>query len=183
MSKFYNSQQDNQGKGLSLHSNIFDGKTIDQTSWSYKNLLGITPTKSEVRVHTANGYGSTNTMIRRFTTVVTNIGADITYADSATLGASFTINTFGTYAISHSGSFSTASALGISLNSTQLTTIINSIAAANRLALATSTALDFAINCSVTLKLAPGDVIRPHNQGGASGTDAGVTTFTITKVD
>lgn len=46
-----------------------------------------------------NGQGSTNTEIFRFTNIETNVGGDITYADSATLGASFTINTAGVYAL------------------------------------------------------------------------------------
>jgi hypothetical protein len=51
----------------------------------------VTLAQSMVRLNTANGYGSTNTAIRRFTNVVTNQGTDITYADSATLGTTFTI--------------------------------------------------------------------------------------------
>ena len=61
--------------------------------------LTKTASQSMVRLNTSNGYGSTNTVIKRYTNVVTNQGVDITYADSATLGASFTINTAGVYAI------------------------------------------------------------------------------------
>ena len=48
-------------------------------------LLTTALQKSMVRLNTANGYGSTNVCIRRFTNVVTNQGSDITYVDSATL--------------------------------------------------------------------------------------------------
>ena len=55
----------------------------------------VTTPLSYVRLNTANGYGSTNTKIRRFTNIVNNVGTDITYADSATLGNTFTINANG----------------------------------------------------------------------------------------
>jgi hypothetical protein len=42
-------------------------------------------------LNTVNGYGSTNTCIRRFTNLTNSIGSDVLYQDSASLGASFTI--------------------------------------------------------------------------------------------
>lgn len=136
--------------------------------------------QSMVRVNTANGYGSTNTVIRRFSTIVVNQGSDITYADSATLGASFTINTDGVYAINYTDFFSATGDLGISLNSTQLTTAIGSITAADRLADATTSAANARANAPITLYLPAGSVIRPHT-GGAGGGGAN-SQFTITRV-
>lgn len=138
--------------------------------------------QSMVRVNTANGYGSTNTAIRRFSTVVTNQGSDITYADSATLGASFTINTSGVYAISYSDSFGAAANwAGISKNSSQLTTAINLINAADALAVAYSSGSGVGVNVSATVYLAAGDVIRAHT--GAVAYVAGAQTlFNITRV-
>jgi len=60
-------------------------------------LNNPTGTDEFVQVKTANGHGSTDTAIRRFSTVVNNTGGAITYADSATLGATFTINEDGIY--------------------------------------------------------------------------------------
>jgi hypothetical protein len=82
---------------------------------------------SMVRLTTANGFGSTNTCIKRFTTTVISQGSDITYADSATLGASFTINANGVYAIAISVTGAVTNPAGISKNSTQLTTSVLSI--------------------------------------------------------
>jgi len=48
-------------------------------------------------VSTGNGEGSAKGYFRRFTTVVHNDGIDITYADSAANGASWTINETGMY--------------------------------------------------------------------------------------
>lgn len=52
-----------------------------------------------VWAHSANAFGSVNTKHRRYTTIKTNAGSAITYADSASNGATFTINEAGDYAI------------------------------------------------------------------------------------
>jgi hypothetical protein len=134
-----------------------------------------------VRLNTANGYGSTNIAIRRFANIVTNTGSDITYADSATLGATFTINTAGVYAISYTDSFSTTGGMAISLNSAQLTTAPTSITVATRLALAVTSANDLPSTIAVTLPLAANDVIRAHGIT-SSGASTDRTGFTITRV-
>lgn len=137
--------------------------------------------QSMVRLHTANGYGSTNTKIRRFTTTVTNQGSDITYADSAANGASFTINTAGVYAISYVDNCASASMnMGISLNSTQLTTNIQSITLADVLNAVYTPAANAGACASVQLYLAAGSVVRAHTDGSAAGTPP--ITFTITRV-
>jgi hypothetical protein len=136
--------------------------------------------QSMVRVNTANGYGSTNTMIKRYSTVVTNQGSDITYADSATLGASFTINTNGVYGMSIVSSSVGNATPGISLNSSQLTTAISSIAAADRLGFSTGVSAT-ACSFSTTIYLTAGAVIRPHTEGSGSGVTA-YEQFTIVRV-
>jgi hypothetical protein len=140
----------------------------------------VLPLPSMVRLHTANGYGSTNTVIRRFTTTVLNQGTDITYADSATLGATFTINTNGVYAVSYSEVFNATGYAGLSLNTTTPTTNIQSIAAAEILSLSYGTGgAGSTPNAPWTGYLAAGAVIRAHTQGTASG---GVCQFTIVRV-
>lgn len=142
----------------------------------------VLPVQSMVRLHTANGYGSTNTAIRRFTTVVTNQGSDITYVDSATLGATFTINSAGVFSVSTTDSFSVAATIGLSFNSTQLTTPVQSITAADRLASSATAAADFSQCLSVTLYLPSGSVIRAHHAGAPTGATATITNFTITRI-
>jgi hypothetical protein len=139
----------------------------------------LTSTQSTVRVDTTNGYGSTNTAIRRFTNIRLNQGSDITYADSATLGASFTINTTGVYAISYSDSFASSAYLGISLNSTQLSTSILSITVTNIVTLLQTNASGSGA-VAATLLLTAGDVIRPHTS--INGTGVSVGFFTIVRV-
>lgn len=141
----------------------------------------IFPMQSMVRLHTPNGYGSTNTAIRRYTTVAVNQGSDIAYADSATLGASFTINTAGVYSMYIMDQSTVSMFAGISQNSTQLTTGIISITAADRLAEASNYGVGNPAAISVTAYLAAGTVIRPHCGGeAAAGTRH---QFTIARVD
>ena len=125
----------------------------------------LPPADQQVRVQSGNGYGSTNTKIRRFTNTLTSTGSDITYADSAANGASFTINATGIYAISYTDMFSAASNMGVSLNSAELTTGVHTITASARIAFATTSAADRASAVAVTLKLTAGDVVRAHTQG------------------
>jgi hypothetical protein len=144
------------------------------------NINVVTALPSMVRLNTSNGKGSTNTVISRFANIVTNQGTDITYADSATLGASFTINTSGVYAITLVGS-SINSFFGISLNSTQLTTSIDSITVTDKLVEAGQGASGLPTPVSVTLYLPSGSVVRPHGTtvGDNNSTSS---SFTIVRV-
>lgn len=137
------------------------------------------PIQSTVRLNTANGYGSTNTSIKRYSTVVTNVGSNITYADSATLGASFTIVNAGVYSISMSQNSAGTFEVGVSLNSSQLTTAVSGITAADRLGYSNGT--NGANSFATTVYLAAGAVIRPHCNGAATAT-AAAEQFTITRV-
>lgn len=67
----------------------------------------VTPTSQE-QVNTGNGAGSTNTTVLRYTNNSINVGSNITYADSASLGASFTINKTGIYSV-----FASQKSLGV----------------------------------------------------------------------
>lgn len=137
---------------------------------------------SEIRLDTANGYGSTNTKIARYTTITTNNGgSDISYADSATDGMLITINTTGIYNISTQADFNTAANVGISVNSNQLTTNIYQINLANYVANDTSSATGNITGVSACLNLTAGDLIRSHTDGAAAGA-TNRSMFRITRV-
>ena len=146
------------------------------------DVATIPATRSHIRLNTANGYGSTNTRIRRFTNTVVNQGTDITYADSATLGASFTINTTGVYAIFYTDQYSAASDLGLSKNTTTPTTSIQSIALSELLNAVTTAGANLGACCPWTGPLTAGDVIRPHAAAGSTGTNVNEVLFTITRI-
>jgi hypothetical protein len=139
-------------------------------------LATTTATKSRLRLETGNGHGSTNTVIRRYTTTVASVGSgtDYTYADSATAGMSVTINTAGFWAISLSDRASTgATSFGISVNSAQLTTSILSITNTARLAISqTGSGANTTTQIGTVVYLNANDVIRAHDDGGPDGTDA-----------
>ena len=160
-----------------------DGSGVIQVNVTKQDGTSISNSgKSMVRLNTANGYGSTNTPIRRFTNTVTNQGTDITYADSATLGATFTINTNGVYAISYNDQFAGGGNMGVSLNCSTLTTNLSLIAVSEVVCAVATSAANFAGSCSATLYLASGSVIRAHTNAGITGTAVTLCQFTITRV-
>lgn len=135
----------------------------------------------EVKVTTGNGYGSTNTKIRRFSVTEINVGSAITYADSAGNGASFTINDAGIYAICYSDYRTGAvSAIGVSKNSSQLTIAIQSITSTDRVCVTNApTTSPTSVSCVV--RCIPGDVIRVHTDGTTDSTDI-YCAFRLTKL-
>lgn len=131
------------------------------------NVIDYTP--STVRADTGNGFGSTNTVIRRFTNFTTT-GSAVTPADSATLGSTFTINQTGLYVLSIDDGGTGGGDVGVTLNSAQLTTSITSTTLATRLTSASQSAGQ-TISCSWSGRLAAGDVVRVHNDGTQNKTD------------
>lgn len=174
------------GDGYNASSQRCIGRFFNDSS---SNINGVeqfvngsfTQPRSEVRVQAANGHGGTNTKIRRFTNTLLNIGTGITYTDSAANGATFTINEDGVYAISLSDSHSAAADTGISLNSSQLTTSIGGITAADRLAVGSANAAAIGLVIAWTGFLKATDVVRAHDDGTGDGTSAYVT-MTVVKV-
>ena len=126
---------------------------------------GLAPamsTLSRIRLAGQNGYGSTNTCIKRFLNTIESVGSSITYADSATLGATFTINTSGLYSFTWSDSVISGGNSGFSRNSTNLSSNIATINQTDRLTLATSSTGDVFATNSLVMYLVATDVIRAH---------------------
>lgn len=140
------------------------------------------PFYSMVRLNTGNGQGSTNTAIHRFLTTVTNQGSDITYADSATLGGSFTINTSGIYAVSFSGAATAVSYQAITLNCTQLSTSPVSLTNVSEvLSIGYSTAANNSTSTSWTGYLPATSIVRAQGTVSTSLTTPAAQ-FTIVRV-
>ena len=162
-----------------------DGATVYCVSYIRSNggsVVSASAGDHEIVIHSGNGHGTTNTVIRRFTTAMTNIGTAITYADSATLGATLTINETGLYSIYYSDVTGSATRqFGASVNSSQLTIAIDLITVANRLAITTNPAVDLFASLSRVVRLTAGDVIRPHTAGFHNYTSS-IVFFAIRKV-
>jgi hypothetical protein len=141
--------------------------------------IGVDTGASEIFVQGGNGHGSTDTHIRRYSNSLVSTGDAITRASTAANGDSFTINEPGVYAVSitdtrAAGAFS----IGVSLNSSQLTTAIESITAADRISFGGGTNAAY-FEATTTLNLSAGDVIRPHTD---STVDGSLAMFRITKI-
>jgi len=157
------------------------GADMSSVTFPSSGTIATTVGTHEVWVDSGNGHGSTNNKIRRFTNTRTNVGTAITYADSSSLGATFTINEDGLYSISYTDFMGSATCqFGISRNSTQLTTSISGITATDQMIRSQTTT-----NCvgavSVVLRLSASDVIRAHTDGTPDGTSTGVR-FRIIKI-
>ena len=77
--------------------------------------------KSEVRLETGAGYGTTSTFIRNFTTIAVNTGTALTGELNASLGASITVNVTGLYSITYQESSSNSVIMLVSKNQAVLT--------------------------------------------------------------
>lgn len=164
--------------GVGTTDVLTTGAQTFQGQKTFALFPNIAALPSMVRLNTTNGYGSTNTMIWRLTNVVVSQGSDITYADSATLGNSFTINTSGVYALHASMSLAGAGVFGFSLNSTQLTTQIEAINIADRLVTGSVSGANLAYCAAGTFYLAAGSVVRLHGDTTATGTKPALVTIT-----
>lgn len=132
-------------------------------------------------VHTGNGHGSTNTCIRRLSTVESSAGSDITRASTAAAGDSYTINTAGLYFVSFTDYYTAGTAgIAISKNSAQLTTAQGSITASTRICSVTQSASYFA-QASTVVRLAVNDVLRPHT-GGVNDSTSDRVRFEIRRI-
>lgn len=141
---------------------------------------------SHVSVYGGNGFGGSSsgeTAIRNFTTVADSSGSDITYtARDTTHGDKFTINTTGTYSISYADYDSNSQQIfGISINSNQLSTSVDSITIADMRGYAKAGAAQIQYY-AITIPLTAGDVIRAHTDGALDGSGNWIR-FTITRVN
>lgn len=139
---------------------------------------------SMIRVHTGNGHGSTNTHIRRFSTLVDSLGSAVSYEDSAADGASFTIQENGVYHITYmDGRSDNLANFGLSVNSNQLTTNIVSITSNHKLTHNTAGATNFEASCSWSGYLNKGDIVRAHTDSTTDATAGNdFAQFTIAKI-
>lgn len=143
-----------------------------------------TGTTSYVRVNAVSGtpgLGSTNTTVRYFSNIAENSGTDITYASSTTNGDSFTINVSGVYNMTYTDQFSAPSYCAITKNGTQLSTDPNSLTASNTIIAFGETGANDKGQCSATVYLQAGDVIRAQASTTISNAGTYKTSFQIAR--
>lgn len=167
------SQTGNSGKVLTT-----DGS---DPSWIPLAVVG----DHRISVHSGNGHGSTNNRIRRYTTAKVSVGSAIVYADSATLGATFTIQAGfgGLYAIGMQDWLASNSAtFGVSRNSNQLTSHIDFVSSTNKIQTTIAAGAQVLASIFAVVRLIDGDVIRPHTDGSCNGSTEVQSNFSITRV-
>lgn len=187
----------NQGKVTlaSVNGNVGtfgDTANVPQITVNAKGLItavsniAIAPQlRHQIWVQGGNGEGSTNNMIRQFSYIAASQGTNIVYASGATTGGTFTIQASGLYSISYTDTDGTGGvALGLSLNSNQLTTAYSTIAAQNAIGAAFLNSAAQWSNVSVTLPLISGDIIRGHGTTAnrPNGTSPNTVMLRITQV-
>jgi hypothetical protein len=141
---------------------------------------------SMVRLNTGNGFasGASFLAIRRFSNFVESQGSAVTYADSVTEGASFTIEEDGVFHISYSeaNTVGNTDTFCITLNSSDNLTTPPNLPADTKLAIA-EIGEDKSRNGTISWSglLSKGDVIRAHTEGTLDSSSSDVQ-FTITKI-
>lgn len=135
----------------------------------------------KVRGVPTQGFGSTNTCVRRWSTLDYWEGTDISQSDSASLGASFTINVDGIYAISYSDNFNAVGTLVITNTNSNLNTTAQP---SDVLAMQTTGGANLAGSVSWTGYLPAGTVVRPRTYApvGGNGTLTASEHFSIVRV-
>lgn len=156
---------------------------VTGTDWA---LVSTTPNAdarymARVTLSSGSGPGSTNTAIATFTTVSENVGTDLTISQSGTAGDSVTINQDGLYEISHTNTYTTDRWVGISLNSSQLSTSISGITPADILAITTIPANTIG-TVTITAFLQVNDVVRPHSENAVNSGAADKSKFSVRRV-
>lgn len=151
--------------------NSTDLKAFGDQVLDHENRIDALETTADIEIYLneGNGHGATNTRIRRFSSVQRNTaGTYMTYADSATLGMTITINTGGLYSIQYSDSATgTADRFGVSVNAGgSVGTNISTLTYANgKRAVCTAQAGPRETQIGFTMRFSPGDIIRAHTDG------------------
>ena len=129
-------------------------------------------------------YGSVNTQIMLYNSVLYPSTTSITYQQNSTDGASFHINYPGCYSIVRCRSCNTNGFFGLSLNSTHLTVPIYSLVPPEAMAYGYMAAATYPYSLSWTGHLNAGDIVRPHddNAVGMNGTEAQYNSFYIARI-
>lgn len=154
----------------------------DAATKNYVDTAGSAGTGKRIVLSAGNGHGSTNTKIRRWTTTVSDTsGSAMTLTQSSTNGDDITIDEAGIYAITYNDGRAGGGAIhGISLNSSELTTNIQSITNTDRIMITRNDQTTTGGSCIVRL-LAATDVIRCHTDGTVDQTST-ETQFSIEQI-
>lgn len=139
----------------------------------FLKLDRLSRNRDVIQLRGPNGAGSSGTRIRRFASIVRAYGKSITYNADATNGDSFIINQTGLYIIncSDARSPSASDVVGLSLNSSTLSTNYSSLTTAEQLGHGIMISADNPGWVVFVGMLEAGDTVRVHL--GAAASDSG----------
>jgi hypothetical protein len=132
---------------------------------------------AQLNLNTYAGYGSTDKMIMRFTNVVENVGNmflenHVSGYNGNAEGLEITANRSGRYSFCFASGDDGSDYIGLSKNSSQLTTVIYSISVGTRLCMTRIVDSNTVGSVSITLYLNKNDIIRAHTNGATATTAA-----------
>ncbi len=142
------------------------------------------PCRGYIFVSGGSGHGSTNTKVRKYTSVKESFGPDapIYNADTqATNGTELTIVSDGIYIVAANDLLATGATLAITINDKTLSTNPGSMSYTNGLRTWSQSAGSGPIYITWTGFLKAGDIIRIKDNGGNDNTGTDVN-FAITKI-
>ena len=143
---------------------------------SITNQLGTG--KQAVVLCAPNGYGSTNTRTRRYSTVVLNVGSALTLTQSATLGDSITVNVSGMYGVFVSDARSTGPVtIEVSKNN-----VTSGTAATEDQVLVSVGTTGSILGCGTVAWFNKGDVLRSVHSSSTSDSTSNDATFKVYKI-
>lgn len=154
-----------------------EGTTISDWVITLSAMPSIPTVTSEIKVTTYTGLASTNTKVMILsTTAVNTASGDIAYDSSASLGSSWTVLTRGWYRI-RAQAVGTTPIPGITVNCTELTTLVTALTDTSKLLARLSDSLSGSINyCDITAFFEVNDIIR-FQQGSGTLTAGNASTL------
>lgn len=138
-----------------------EGTSISSWVISLSAMPTVPTVTSELKLTSTSGFGSTNTAVLLMSTVATNTAtADLLYDNSATLGTTITVLTKGWYRL-RAQATGTTPMPGVTVNCTELTTLVNSLADPSKLLMRLNDQLSGSINyADATVFLNVNDIVR-----------------------
>ncbi len=153
---------------------------------SFKSRTNPISKTGKILLHTGLGLGAVDTAVRRFATILDDTCPGIVRSDSVNNGTRFTSSQSGLYKVTYAeiGQTSTSYA-GISINSSQLSTSVESVDIDNvgpRIMLTSKTITALSNTIEFLIKLLPGDFFVCHNTVGSWSSESNLTRLQIEKI-
>lgn len=137
------------------------------------------------RYQTSNGYGSSSSMIRKWSVEVEESNnVVVAIKNDAALGCTITANMDCILHATWNFVTSLPSAqCGFSKNSTQLTTQLSSVTQTDVLVLSNDTSANVPTSVTCHTRLTAGDIVRPHGSSGAAGSNTSLDKLMVVAVE